>query len=71
MYDWQETQESDGKCVAHLCGTKVLVCPTGQDGPRAWTWEVQFADGQVQVGHAADPEEALEKGKEVAERFLP
>lgn len=71
VYDWQQTQEPDGKWVAQLCGTKVLVCPTGQDAPRAWAWEVQFADGQVQVGHAGDPEEALEKGKEVAERFLP
>jgi hypothetical protein len=36
-----------------------------------WMWEVRFADGQVQVGHANDPDAALKKGKETAERFLP
>lgn len=71
MYEWQETQKPDGKLVAKLCGTKVLVYASNVDAPAAWSWEVRFADGQVQVGHADDPDGALEKGKEVAERFLP
>jgi hypothetical protein len=32
---------------------------------------VQFADGQTQTGTSGDPDDALEKAKEVAERFLP
>ena len=71
MNDWQETQEPDGKLVATLCGTKVLVYAARDDAPAAWSWEVRFADGQVQVGHAEDPDSAVAKGKMVAERFLP
>lgn len=71
MYDWQESQEQDGQLVAKLCGTKVLVSASSGNAPAPWTWQVQFADGQVQEGYADDPEDALEKGKEVAERFLP
>ncbi len=71
VYDWQETQEPGGKLIAKLCGTKVLVCSARDDAPAAWSWEVRFADGQVQVGYADDPDLALEKGKKVAERFLP
>ena len=71
MYDWQETKEPGGRRVAKLCGTKVLVSAAKEKSPAAWSWEVRFADGQVQVGFADDADGALEKGKEVAERFLP
>jgi hypothetical protein len=69
--DWQETEEPDGKLVAALCGTKVLVFAAKEGSPAPWAWEVRFADGQVQGGYAADPDAALAKGKMVAERFLP
>ena len=71
VYDWEECQESDGKLVAKLCGTRVVVCAASDDAPAAWAWEVRFADGQVQNGYADDPDGALEKGKKVAERYLP
>ena len=71
MYDWQESQEPDGSIVARLCATRVVVRPTGDDAGGAWAWEVRFADGQVQLGRGGDPDDALEKGKRVAERFLP
>ena len=71
MYEWQESQEPDGKLVARLLGTKVLVAPAEGTAPLPWAWEVRFADGQVQVGYAEDPDAALQHGKEVAERFLP
>lgn len=71
MYEWQESEEPDGKLVARLLGTQVSVASASARDPLPWAWEVRFADGQVQVGYAADAESALEQGKEVAERFLP
>jgi hypothetical protein len=71
MDDWQETHEADGKLVARLAGTKVLVYAAVEGAPHSWCWEVRFADGQVQVGHEDDPDGALAHGKKVAERFLP
>ena len=70
MYDWEEAQEPDGKVVAKLCDTQVLVYRAGEGAPQAWRWEAQFAVGQIQSGYAEDPDEALEKGERVAERFL-
>ena len=69
MFDWEETEEG-GKVVAKLCGTEVLVYAASEAAPAAWCWEVHFADGQVQVGHADDPDGALAHAKKVAERFL-
>lgn len=70
VYDWEVSEEADGKVVAKLCGTEVHVLPsTGEAG--GWRWEVHFADGQTQSGTGEDPDAALEKGKRVAERFLP
>ncbi|MBI4606795.1 MAG: hypothetical protein HY721_32930 [Planctomycetes bacterium] len=69
MFDWEETQEPDGKVVATLCGTKVVVYGAREES-QGWCWEVRFADGQVQTGYAGDPDTALAKGKKVAERFL-
>ena len=71
MHNWRETQEADGKLVAKLAGTTVLVYAAPESAPHPWCWEVRFADGQVQVGHEEDPDGALAHGKEVAERFLP
>ena len=71
MHDWKETEEPDGKIVAHLGGTQVVVYGAREGAPGAWCWEVRFADGQVQTGFADGPDEGLNKGKEVAERFLP
>jgi hypothetical protein len=71
MNDWQETQDVDGKVVATLAGTRVLVSAAPEGAHHPWCWEVRFADGQVQVGHEDDPDAALAHGKKVAERFLP
>jgi len=71
VYDWDVSEEPDGRIVAKLCGTQVLVYPSTKSGSEGWCWEVRFADGQVQSGLSGDPDEALEKGKRVAERFLP
>lgn len=71
MYEWQVSEGRDGKLVAKLLGTKVVVSQAADRDPEPWAWEVHFADGQVQVGYAADADAALERGKEVAERFLP
>ncbi|HZN56543.1 MAG TPA: hypothetical protein VFD71_00605 [Planctomycetota bacterium] len=71
MNDWQEVQEPEGGYSAQLCGMKVVVYASGANSPGAWTWEVRFADGQVQSGYAEDPDAAMQKGKKVAERFIP
>ena len=71
MYDWEETQEPDGKIVAKLCGTEVVVYGAREGAAGAWCWEVRFADGQTQTGFADDPDKAMDKAKRVAERFLP
>jgi hypothetical protein len=70
VFNWEESEDSAGKRVAKLCGTEVVVRPADAGSPAPWKWEVHFADGQVQSGHAGDQEGALEKGKKVAERFL-
>ena len=74
MYDWQVSEEPDGGLTAQLCGTHVRVSPAADEGAGdagGWCWEVRFADGQTQTGTSADADAALQKGKEVAERFLP
>lgn len=71
MYDWDVTEDPDGRIVGKLCGTQVVVFPAPSQGSEGWSWEVHFADGQVQTGISADPDQALEKAKRVAERFLP
>lgn len=71
MYDWELSEEPDGKIVGKLCNTEVTVSPTADDTDEGWNWEVRFADGQVQTGAAADPDAALAKAKQVAERYLP
>ena len=71
MYDWEVTEEPGGKISAKLCGTTVMVYAADKSAPGAWCWEVRFADGQVQTGYAKDCDDALTRGKAVAERFLP
>lgn len=71
MYDWDESTDPRGDRRARLGGTSVIVKRADAGAPGEWIWEVRFADGQVQKGHAGDPDEALKKGKETAERFLP
>ena len=70
MFNWEQNEDEEGKIVAKLCGTQVVVRPADDGSPAPWRWEVHFADGQVQIGHAGDQDGALEKGKKVAERFL-
>ena len=71
MHDWNESTGPQGEKTARLGGTRVTVKRAAAGAPDGWMWEVRFADGQVQVGHANDPDAALKKGKETAERFLP
>ena len=71
VYDWDVTEEPEGTIVAKLCGTQVVVFPAVETGSEGWCWEVRFADGQIQAGLSPDPDDALEKAKKVAERFLP
>jgi hypothetical protein len=71
VHDWNESTGPGGEKTARLGGTRVTVKRAAAGAPGAWTWEVRFADGQVQVGHSEDPDAALKKGKETAERFLP
>jgi hypothetical protein len=71
VYDWEETEGPDGKLVAKLGGTEVVVYGAREGAPGVWCWEVRFADGQVQTGFAEDADEAMDKGKGVAESFLP
>lgn len=68
MYEWEISEEPEGRIVAKLCGTQVHVYSAGGDG--GWSWEVRFADGHTQSGVCEEADEALEKGKRVAERFL-
>jgi hypothetical protein len=71
VYDWDVVNEADGRLVAKLCGTQVMVREAPEKSPGPWMWEVRFADGQTQSGFAPSCDEALDKGKRVAERFLP
>ena len=71
VYDWEVTEEPGDKITAKLCGTTVLVFAAEKGAPGAWRWEVRFADGQVQTGYSNDCDDALSRGKGVAERFLP
>jgi hypothetical protein len=70
VFDWELTREAGGRVVARLEGTEVTVFRVAGGTPAAWRWEVRFADGQVQSGQAESSDQALEKGKRVAERFL-
>ena len=70
MFDWEMTREASGKVIARLEGTEVTVFRAADGAPGAWRWEVRFADGQVQFGHTEACDQALEKAKRVAERFL-
>ena len=70
MFDWEMTREASGKVTGRLEGTEVTVFRAPDGAPGAWRWEVRFADGQVQSGHAEACDVALEKAKRVAERFL-
>jgi hypothetical protein len=70
LYDWEVTEEPVGRWTAKLCGTKVVVERSEGGAQGVWLWEVHFADGQVQKGQGADFQEALDKGKRAAERFL-
>lgn len=71
VYDWEINEESDGTIVALLCRTRVRVARAEGDAEGRWRWEVRFADGQTQSGLSEDREAALEKGKRVAERYMP
>lgn len=71
MYDWEISEQPDGGIVALLCRTQVTVAPVAGDAQGRWRWEVRFADGQTQTGLSEDREAAFEKGKRVAERYMP
>jgi hypothetical protein len=71
VYEWDVVEEVAGHVVAKLCGTQVTVRGAPEKAISPWEWEVKFADGQTQSGFAPSADEALEKGKRVAERFLP
>ncbi len=71
MYDWEITEEPDGKILAFLCGTQVTVRPAGEEAGSQWRWEVRYADGQTQTGVSDDSAGALEKAKRVAEHYMP